>query len=77
MSTDKNSPWIPLNFLALPEEKSNLKNSRVVLLPVPYDSTTSYRTGARDGPMAILRASYNLEDYDHELDFDVSHHPLP
>ncbi|MFB3092535.1 MAG: agmatinase [Dehalococcoidia bacterium] len=72
MSTDKNSPWIPLNFLALPEEKSNLKNSRVVLLPVPYDSTTSYRTGARDGPMAILRASYNLEDYDHELDFDVS-----
>ncbi|MQF69765.1 agmatinase [SAR202 cluster bacterium AD-804-J14_MRT_500m] len=41
-------------------------------MPVPYDSTTSYRTGTREGPSAILKASYNLEDYDHDLDFDVS-----
>ena len=44
----------------------------VILLPVPYDSTTSYRTGARHGPSAITIASRQLEDYDLELDRDVS-----
>ncbi len=64
--------WIPSNFLALPEEQSSLPSSRVVILPAPYDSTTSYRTGARDGPSAIIEASYNLEDYDPELGIDVA-----
>jgi len=64
--------WIPPNFLALPEEQSSLQSSRVVVLPAPYDSTTSYRTGARDGPGAIIEASYNLEDYDPELGIDVA-----
>ena len=47
-------------------------DARVVLLPVPYDSTTSYRGGARDGPRAIIVASRQLEDYDLELGRDVS-----
>ena len=64
--------WIPSNFLSLPEEQSSLGASKVVVLPVPYDSTTSYRPGARDGPNAIIEASYNLEDYDLELDVDVA-----
>ena len=64
--------WIPSNFLALPEEQSSLPTSPVVILPAPYDSTTSYRTGARDGPSAIIEASYNLEDYDPELGIDVA-----
>ena len=65
-------PWVPRNFLALPEEQSSLARSRVVLLPVPYDSTTSFRTGARYGPEAIIQASAGLEDYDWELDLDVA-----
>ena len=44
----------------------------VVLIPIPYDSTTSFRSGTRDGPRAIIEASYGLEDYDGELDLDVS-----
>ena len=44
----------------------------MVLIPIPYDSTTSFRGGARDGPRAIIEASYGLEDYDGELDLDVS-----
>jgi agmatinase len=64
--------WVPFNFLALPEEQSRLDKARVVVLPVPYDSTTSFRGGARDGPRAIIEASYNLEDYDPELDADVA-----
>ena len=65
-------PWIPANFLALTEAQSDLERSRVVILPVPYDSTTSFRGGARYGPNAIIEASYGLEDYDWELDLDVS-----
>ena len=44
----------------------------ITLIPVPYDATTSYRTGSRDGPRAIIRASRELEDYDLELDRDIS-----
>ena len=66
------SHWIPHNFLALPQEQSSLDAAQVVLIPVPYDSTTSFRSGARDGPEAIITASYGLEDYDFELELDVS-----
>ena len=64
--------WIPCNFLALPEHQCDLDTAGAVLIPVPYDSTTSFRSGARDGPGAIIEASYGLEDYDCELDLDVS-----
>lgn len=69
---DTGPRWAPSNFLALPEEQCNFDDARVVILPVPYDSTTSFKTGARDGPRAIIEASYNLEDYDPELDEDVA-----
>ncbi len=64
--------WIPANFLALDARQSCLDTASVVIIPVPYDSTTSFRTGARYGPKAIIEASYGLEDYDWELDRDVS-----
>ena len=66
------SIWVARNFLALPDELSNPDTAGVIVMPVPYDSTTSFRTGAREGPQAIIEASYNLEDYDPELDADVS-----
>ena len=64
--------WTPFNFLALPDDQSALETSSVVLVPVPYDSTTSFRSGARDGPRAIIEASQSLEDYDVELGVDVA-----
>lgn len=72
MSETNSQPWTARNFLSLPEENSSLEGAGVVLIPVPYDSTTSFRSGARDGPRAIIEASYALEDYDNELDLDVS-----
>ena len=63
---------IPHNFLALPQEQSSIDTASVALIPVPYDSTTSFRSGSRDGPEAMISASYGLEDYDFELDLDVS-----
>ena len=65
-------PYTPFNFLALPEDQCRLETSRVVVVPVPYDSTTSFRAGAREGPLAIIEASRQLEDYDPELDADVA-----
>ena len=35
--------------------------SRVVLIPVPWDATTSYRRGTVDGPAAILAASQQVD----------------
>ncbi|MFQ5957520.1 MAG: agmatinase, partial [Candidatus Brocadiales bacterium] len=71
---------VPYNFGALPEEDSQLEKSRLVILPVPYDSTSSYRTGAKEGPQAIIMASRNIELFDEELLCDVSTygiHTLP
>ena len=65
-------PWVYPGFLALTPEQSALETARVVLVPVPYDSTTSYRAGARDGPAAMLAASGQMEDYDPELDLDLA-----
>lgn len=65
-------PWVYPGFLALPPDQSDLETARVVLIPVPYDSTTSYRSGSRDGPAAIIAASGQMEDYDPELDLDVA-----
>ena len=65
-------PWVYPGFLALTPEQAAAETARVALLPVPYDSTTSYRGGARDGPAAIIAASAQMEDYDPELDLDLA-----
>ncbi|MBL8603507.1 MAG: agmatinase family protein [Myxococcales bacterium] len=40
--------------------------ARVVVLPVPFAATTSYRRGAQKGPAAVLEASRQVDLYDHE-----------
>src|SRR5262249_57364429 len=42
------------------------EEARVILIPVPWDATTSYRAGAANGPEAILRASRQVDLYDVE-----------
>ncbi|HZV82145.1 MAG TPA: arginase family protein, partial [Geobacteraceae bacterium] len=61
----------PNNFLALPEQWSRLELSRVVILPVPYEHTTSFVKGTAAGPASILEASGQVELYDEELDTEV------
>ena len=65
-------PTTPANFLALPREQAAPDSASAVLIPVPIDSTTSFRSGARYGPAAIIAASAALEDYDLELGIDVA-----
>lgn len=70
----------PYTFAAIPPQDAALETSKVVILPVPYDSTTDYKSGAREGAQAIISASQQLELYDAELDrepYQVGIHTLP
>ena len=72
--------FLPFNFGALEEKFSSLEVSRVVVLPIPYDSTASYQSGSKDGPLAIISASRNMELFDEELGFSpctLGIHTLP
>ncbi len=55
------------NFLAIEEKYSNYKDSKVAILPVPFEQTTSYGKGTAGGPSAILAASHYVEFFDEEL----------
>lgn len=59
-------------FLDTPPEEHVYETSRFTVVPVPYDSTTSFRSGARYAPAAIIDASRHLEDFDVELCLDPS-----
>src|SRR6476620_3640404 len=62
---------VPLGFGgALPNPRS-FDDSRVVILPVPVDRTTSYVSGTRNGPHEILQASSHMELWDEEVGADV------
>jgi len=50
---------------------SSWEKSRIVILPVPYDLTTSYKPGASSGPKAIIDASRYMETFDHETGKEV------
>ncbi len=45
--------------------------ARVVILPIPYEATTTYRRGCMHGPAAILDASQQVEYYDEELEDEL------
>ncbi|MFN7940753.1 MAG: agmatinase [Thermoanaerobaculia bacterium] len=60
-------PSLPANFGLLPEELSDPQKSPIVVLPVPFERTTSYGKGTAHGPAAFLRASQSMELYDEEL----------
>ena len=47
---------------------SSFEEADFVILGVPFDRTTSFRSGARAGPNAIREASYNFESYVFEHD---------
>src|SRR5919199_3583366 len=55
------------NFLGLDAAHSDFELSKVVVLPIPYELTTSYGQGTRQGPRALLHASHQIELYDREF----------
>ena len=59
------------DFGNLPGRYSGKKTSKIIILPVPYDGTSTWIKGADRGPEALLSASANLELYDIETDTEV------
>jgi agmatinase len=71
MSFDPNAPAQPgSGVFGLPYSESD---ALVVLLPVPWEATTSYGGGAAQGPRAIRDASMQVDLYD--LDVEKPYEP--
>ena len=51
-------------FLDMPSCFAEMENAKYVLIPVPYDGTSTYIKGAEKGPQAIIDASDSIELYD-------------
>jgi agmatinase len=62
---------VETNFGDLPEEFSAIEVSKNVIVPVPYDITSTWIKGADKGPRAIIEASANMELYDVETFFEA------
>ncbi|MGC8567999.1 MAG: arginase family protein, partial [Candidatus Micrarchaeia archaeon] len=60
----------PYNLFGL--ENSDYETSKIVVLPIPYDSTSSYKAGSREGPKAIIEASRQIELFNEETEHDIS-----
>ena len=58
-------------YAGIPEEFSKLEKSKIVLIPVPYDGTSTWQKGSDKGPDAFLDASANMELYDIETETEV------
>ncbi len=54
------------NFLGIPDIP--LREAKFLVLPVPFEATTSCLPGTKEGPSAIIAASNYVELYDEELD---------
>lgn len=77
MSFDPNAPAQPgSGIFGLPHSEAE---ARVVLVPVPWEATTSYGGGAAEGPGVILEASKQVDLFDLDVDRPYQHgiHMLP
>lgn len=64
-------PFRPHNFLGLPVELAEFEESEFVILPVPYEQTTTYQAGTKNAPDAIIAASQEVETFDEELKLEA------
>lgn len=58
-------------FAGIPEKYATLDQSKTVLIPVPYDSTQTWKKGSKKGPKAFLSAAEHMELYDIETNSEV------
>ena len=53
------------------EAQTTYEESEIVILPIPFEQTTTYRKGCQHGAAAIIEASDQLEAYDIELEQEI------
>jgi len=59
------------NFLGLEEPWCHPDHAGLYVIPAPYEQTSSYIHGSRQGPRAILEASHQVELYDETVGFET------
>lgn len=59
------------NFLGIDTQYSSFESSQIVILPLPYEATTSYGKGTIEGPREIIRASAFVEFFDEETEREL------
>lgn len=59
------------NYAGIPDAFAQQEKAKIVLIPVPYDGTSTWGKGADKGPKAFLEASENMELYDIETRSEV------
>ena len=64
-------PASPISFCGLPGGVTAYSQASTIILPVPFDKTSTWLKGADKGPAAIIEASKYLELYDIETDSEV------
>lgn len=62
---------IPQNYGGLSPKYSDYAKAKIVILPIPFDETSTWGKGADKGPAAIIEASGNMEVYDIETKSEV------
>lgn len=62
---------ITKTFAGIPQEYARQDQSKIVLIPVPFDMTTTWQKGTDYGPIAFLGAAENMELYDIETGSEV------
>jgi agmatinase len=60
-----------IGFGDLPQRYCAYDKAKIVILPAPFDATSTWTKGADKGPAAIIEASANMETYDIETDCEV------
>lgn len=61
-------PW----KFAFSQDIENIKENSFGIIGVPFDSTTSYHSGARLGPIVVREASYGFEKYNTIFNKDLT-----
>lgn len=65
-----------IQFLDPPEQYTLAESSKIRIIPVPYDGTSTFRKGADRGPEALLEASGQVETFDIETRSEVHLHGI-
>ena len=61
-------PW----KFAFSQEIENIKENSFGIIGVPFDSTTSYHSGSRLGPIVVREASFGFEKYNTIFNKDLT-----
>lgn len=64
-------PKDAVGFCGLPSTPATYGAASIVVLPIPFDKTSTWMKGADKGPAALIEASQYLEFYDIETDSEV------